>query len=208
MIHQTAHILLFVAAAAPAQGHSFEDVSRAYRIDTYNGFRTDRTEYDRRQQLGVEAANRWKEARFDKELQADIFQWFVASTAATRNGTELPELPGDPSLASRRAAARQAKALAAAKAAQSASSAEPATQPTSIVSNQGFTTTNDDQATSDTARILGSVGRAITHAFVKGHSLGKFKPSGRPAKFVGESPSEEEGEPTEDELRAIFDGDA
>jgi len=168
MIQQTGQILLLIVASAPVHGHSFTDVSRDYRIETYETFRQQRPEFNRRQRLGVEATRRWKEAKFDTQLRDQIVEWFVESTIGIGKGVSLPELPGEPSRASQREAAAEsrANALPSSNATKSASSVEPATRNTSIVTKERFVDTNEGRDTSDTVKILGSVGRALTRALI------------------------------------------
>ena len=222
MIQQTAHILLFIVASAPvvvastaAEQRFFGDASRDYRIETYGTFRQQRPEFNRRQRLGVEAALRWKEAKFDAQLRDQIVEWFVESTNATRKGVSLPELPGEPSRASQReAAAREAEApanaLSSSHANQSTSSAEPKTQQTSIVTDKRFVYTNEDRDTSDTVKILNSVGRAMTRAFI--NNCQSLDEVASPVDLLetpdNENPAGEvEDEKTFEQLQPIFNGD-
>lgn len=201
MIQQTAHLLLLIVASAPVDGHSFEDASRAYRIETYDTFRAQRPEFDRRQQLGTEATRRWKEARFDTQLRDQIVTWFVESTDATQKGVNLPELPGEPSRASRKeAAAREAEARA---------NTESTTREISIVTDESFIETNEGRDTSDTVKILGSVGRAMTHAFfINRDTLDEVTPSVNSLEVPDfEGSSSQEDEATTEQLQALFDGE-
>ena len=177
MIQQTAHILLSIVASAPVDGQSFNDVSRDYRIETYNTFRQQRPEFDRRQGLGVEATRRWKEAKFDTQLRDQIVEWFAESTNATRKGVDLPELPGESSLASQKEAESRANTLSSSDATKSTSPAEPATRKTSIVTDERFVEANEGGDTSDTVKILGSVGRAITRALIKRQAFDEVIPA-------------------------------
>ena len=177
MIQQTANILLLIVASAPVDGRTFEDVSRDYRIETYDTFRQQRPEFNRRQRLGVEATRRWKEAKFDTQLREQIVEWFVESTDATGKGVSLPELPGEPSRASEREAAEaRANAFSSSNATKSSSSAEPPTRNTSIVTEERFVDTNEGRDYSDTVKIFGSVGRALTRAFINRHTHDEVVP--------------------------------
>ena len=217
MIQQTAHILLFIVASAPvvvastaAEQRFFGDASRDYRIESYDTFRQQRPEFNRRQRLGVEAALRWKEAKFDAQLRGQIVEWFVESTNATQKGVSLPELPGEPSRTSQREAAARGNALSSSPTNQSNSSAEPKTQQTSIVTDKRFVYTNESRDTSDTVKILNSVGRAMTRAFINNrHSLDEVA---SPVDLLEtpdneNSPAEVEDEKTIEQLQPILNGD-
>ena len=114
-------------------------------------------------------------------MRDQIVEWFVESTNATRKSVDLPELPGEPSLASQREeAAREpearANALSSSNATKPTPPAEPATRKTSIVTDERFVGANEDRDTSDTVKILGSVGRAMTHALINRHQLDEVVP--------------------------------
>lgn len=85
-------LLLAVTLSATSITHeveapSIDDVAREYRIHTYDTYRTQRAEYNRRIEIGKEAVDRYKSA--DANRQQEILNWFVQSTS----GAALP-LPG------------------------------------------------------------------------------------------------------------------
>ena len=106
MIQYTAPMLILVAAAVAVHdttvhgkvpGHdnvssdnmlTIEDVARQYRIQTYDNFRTQRAEYNRRIAIGEEALRRHNVA--SDARQNEIFNWFTQSATAMT----LPQLPG------------------------------------------------------------------------------------------------------------------
>lgn len=72
-----------------------EKAARDYRIQTYETFRTDRAEYDRRQAEGVRLQTAWTEAGKSADDQPKLIDWFAQATASSR-AEEIGDLPPFP----------------------------------------------------------------------------------------------------------------
>jgi hypothetical protein len=72
-----------------------EKAARDYRIQTYETFRNDRAEYNRRQAEAVRIQAAWADAGSNREEQPKLIAWFEQATARSRTDSigNLPEVP-------------------------------------------------------------------------------------------------------------------
>jgi hypothetical protein len=74
-----------------------ERAARDFRIRTYQTFRTDRAEYDRRQAQAAKLQQAWEAAGSEQDDQPKLIEWFEQATARTSLATDmaaqLPPLP-------------------------------------------------------------------------------------------------------------------
>lgn len=83
-------ILSAPAWAAPPADYELEAAARTFRISTYQTYRTNRVEYDRRIATCTEAVKRFYQAS-DNQGREQIRQWFAEATSGHKDG--FPELP-------------------------------------------------------------------------------------------------------------------
>lgn len=72
-----------------------ERAARDFRIQTYETFRKDRAEYDRRQAAGADLERAWKEAGSNPDDRDTLVDWFEQATAGSR-ADAIAELPASP----------------------------------------------------------------------------------------------------------------
>jgi hypothetical protein len=68
-----------------------EHAARLYRVEVYNAFRLDRTEFQRRRELGDQLWTSFDKAGRPAEHRQAVIDWFTAASEATLS--ELPALP-------------------------------------------------------------------------------------------------------------------
>jgi hypothetical protein len=69
-----------------------EHAARLYRVETYNAFRLDRAEFERRRELGDQVWSSFDKAGRSAEHRQAVVDWFTAAREATIHD-ELPALP-------------------------------------------------------------------------------------------------------------------
>lgn len=88
--------IVLMSAVAPAsddvQPDPIQDAAREYRIWTYDNFRLDRDQYDRRRQAADELLQRWTEAGSRASQGEVVVSWFAAAKSDSRT-LDLPALP-------------------------------------------------------------------------------------------------------------------
>ncbi len=67
--------------------------ARYFRIQVYHTYRTHRSEYNRRRELGDEVLNQWKESGQPEEQREAVLQWFRQARQAALAGGQTPEAP-------------------------------------------------------------------------------------------------------------------
>ncbi len=191
MIRYTLPLLMLAVTASVVNGQAtneskrptIEVAARNYRIQTYDTFRTQRAEYDRRIAEGEEAIKRYKDAT--ESEQNEILTWFVQSTSGLRPETavsdrfleseldestdlEIDNVPHVESQLSMNSLVGDENAIS-----------------TSVVRNNKYGVSNRSR----TLSILGSVGRAVTMAVAqRGTGKGQTEPIGELIDVVGDGP--------------------
>ncbi len=97
---------ILLSAPLPANSPAFyiptpddmevERTAREYRIQVYETFRANRSEYDRRRAAGDQILYAYREANGRSSHQEDTIRWFVAAAGTSRPGAidRLPKTPG------------------------------------------------------------------------------------------------------------------
>lgn len=98
VVSLAASVLSLSGAGQPASETadlSAEHAARLYRIEVYNTFRNDRSEYDHRRALGDQVWSAYETAGQPQHHRSTVTQWFIAAREASTPAQigALPELP-------------------------------------------------------------------------------------------------------------------
>lgn len=86
--------LTILTQVAAEETPDFATLARRYRIEVYDAYHTNRTEYDQLQKLGRMAEWMYLQSENNRSEQATLANWVINAQQAVQSQTELPSLPG------------------------------------------------------------------------------------------------------------------